>query len=236
MVSLGVITIGQTPRADLTPELQSWLPRVHLIERGALDRMSDSEIAGIAPTEGQETLVSRAVDGSQVIVAAEHVHARLQLAIHSLKDEVDAILLACTGDMPSFEASVPVIQPDRVLSHALAGIAGSASRIGIICPIVAQAGDVLEKFRLVVPSADLITEAISPYTASEEEFKEAGNRLKTQGVEIIVLDCMGYTESMRSLIAESSHVPVLLARSTAARMSAEILDSITSYNTDGEKK
>jgi protein AroM len=41
MPSLGVVTIGQSPRADLTGELAAYLPAgTSLLERGALDGLA----------------------------------------------------------------------------------------------------------------------------------------------------------------------------------------------------
>ncbi|WP_030105419.1 AroM family protein, partial [Actinoalloteichus caeruleus] len=48
---LGVVTIGQSPRVDLVPELLPRLGRVEVVERGALDDLGRAEIAALAPGE-----------------------------------------------------------------------------------------------------------------------------------------------------------------------------------------
>jgi hypothetical protein len=72
--TVGAITIGQSPRTDMVPELLEVLgPGVELLEGGALDGMSGAEIAAIAPRDGDQVLVTRLRDGSSVRLAERHI-------------------------------------------------------------------------------------------------------------------------------------------------------------------
>lgn len=227
MSRLGIITIGQTPRTDLTPELQGWLPGVELVERGALDGLSSHEIHDLRPQPGDEVLTSRLADGTAAIVAAEPITAKIQLAIRALEPDVDAILLACTGGFPEFEHHVPLIKPDSVITHSTAALAIFDRPVGVICPLPEQAEETRHKFQVHLPAgAPVLTESASPYTGTETELKAAGGLLRDRGASFIVLDCIGYTEAMRRTVAATSGLPVLLARSVVARLAAELLDSV----------
>jgi protein AroM len=61
------VTIGQSPRDDVVPAM---LAEIHapidVSQYGALDDMTDAEIASIAPHLGEERLVSRLRDGREV--------------------------------------------------------------------------------------------------------------------------------------------------------------------------
>lgn len=228
MVRLGVITIGQTPRVDLTPELQALLPGVELVERGVLDGLSAAEIAALAPEGDDDVLTSRLSDGSAVIMGESHLIRRLPLVIAELENEVDAVFLACTGRFPTLVHTKPLFVPDFLIAYGTAALAHGMDAVGVICPLPEQAGFTVEKFApRVTEGTAVLVAAASPYTGSDDELAEAARSLQSRGAGIIALDCMGYTEAMRQTVAAASGLPVVLARSVAARLAAEVLDSMT---------
>lgn len=222
--TLGVITIGQTPRRDLTPELADLLPGVCIAERGALDGLSASEIAELAPVPGDHVMTTRLRDGTAVVVGQEALVRRVQAAILDLQGEVGVLMLACTGTFPEFTHIKPLIEPDHVLAHLLAAVASRSRHVGIICPLTEQEEDAKAKYRALLPrTVALSTAAATPYSTDLAALGTAAQQLRAGGAEIIVLDCIGYTARMRSLVIEVSGLPVLLARSVAARIAAELL-------------
>lgn len=49
MTVLGIVTIGQSPRSDMVPEMLQWLPSsVEVRERGALDGLSAADLEALA--------------------------------------------------------------------------------------------------------------------------------------------------------------------------------------------
>ena len=72
----------------------------------------------------------------------------------------------------------------------------------------------------------VLVAAASPYTGTPDELAAAATSLRERGAGIIALDCMGYTEAMRDIVATATGLPVVLARSVAARLAAEVLDSL----------
>ena len=85
---LGTITIGQAPRADVTPTLDLHVPagveRVHV---GVLDRLSDADIAShFAPRPREQKMVTRLLDGRAVDVDARAVEAGVQRKLLELED------------------------------------------------------------------------------------------------------------------------------------------------------
>ena len=51
-MKIGLITIGQSPRVDVVPEMVQILGDVDIIECGALDNLTAEEIQKLAPKEG----------------------------------------------------------------------------------------------------------------------------------------------------------------------------------------
>ncbi|HHE47772.1 MAG TPA: AroM family protein, partial [Candidatus Acetothermia bacterium] len=95
MRRLGVVTIGQSPRDDVVPELRALLPKnVIVVETGALDGLSKEEIP--PPQAPERTLVTRLSDGTELQVDKAFVHGRLEAAVRSLETRVDLIAYLCS--------------------------------------------------------------------------------------------------------------------------------------------
>jgi protein AroM len=221
---LGVVTIGQTPRVDLTPELTALLPGVTLVERGVLDGCTGGEIATFAPQDGDHALTTRLRDGRAAVIGEASVLRRLPAIIATLEHDVDAVLLACTGPFPALAHTKPLFVPDRIIVHAVAAFAGDGGTVGVIAPLAEQARDTTRKFARVLGTGTRLTVAASsPYTDDEPTLRQAATRLADDGAEVIALDCFGYTAAMRDAVADASGLPVVVARSVAARLAAEVL-------------
>lgn len=221
---LGVVTVGQTPRVDLTPELSALLPGVELVERGVLDNCTSEQIASFAPSDDDHALTTRLADGGATVIGETAVMRRLPGILATLEAEVDAILLACTGPFPPMQLSKPFFVPDRIIAHAVAAAAPYGAPVGILAPLPEQESDTLQKFRTVLgEDAPVVVRACSPYTDETKRMREAARELAAGGARLIAMDCFGYTAAMRAIVAEETGLPVIVARSIAARLAAETL-------------
>jgi protein AroM len=223
---LGVLTIGQAPRMDLTPEILPLLTGVELVESGILDGLTYDEVLLEEPLPGDHLLTTRMKDGRSVVIGESFVMARLPSVLADLEARTDAVLLACTGPFPTLSHSKPLVVPDRVICHCVAGLADDDTVVGVIAPLPAQEKDTQDKFTRRLQQQQVITASASPYTSSRQELVAAAEELRVQGVGIIALDCIGYTEEHRRIVAHTAQVPVVLARSASARFAMEALSSI----------
>lgn len=211
---LGVLTIGQSPRVDMVPEMRQWLAEVEILEYGALDDQPAERIAAMAPCPGDEYLTTMLRDGSSVVIGREHLLGLLQQRIATAEaDGADVVLIACTGEFPPFKHRRPLYTADHLLAHAAAAVAGN-NPVGVLSPLEAQRESSKQKFS----SLDVVaTAAASPYSPdAAAEIAGASRELASAEASCIVLDCMGYTVSQREIAATASGVPVILAREGAA--------------------
>ena len=56
-MKIGTLTIGQSPRNDLIPEIEAFFKGAEIIQLGALDGLSKEQIADLAPSGEDEILV-----------------------------------------------------------------------------------------------------------------------------------------------------------------------------------
>ena len=221
MKKLGLITIGQSPRVDVTPDLEPIFgPDIQLCQAGALDGMTAQDIAAFAPEEGDYVLISRLRDGSSAVFAEKHILPRLQQCIYDLEAEgVELIMFLCTGSFPNFESHVPLVFPCAVLNGTVPALA-SRSRIAVITPKQEQETQCAEKWKNYVQSVQVTWG--SPY-GDPEELDRAARETASWDVDLVVLDCMGYTSAMKERVHQLSGKPVVLSRTIAARVVMELL-------------
>lgn len=220
--TLGTVTIGQSPRVDITPELSRYLGSdIRIRESGALDNLSKDEIAALAPQKGDYVLVTRLADGSSVQVAEHHITPRIRACIENhFKNGVGLVLLLCTGEFPGFESGGLLIRPQKVLFNAVASVA-EGLRIGVLTPSPDQIEQSEQRWSALSDSVKVVT--ASPYVDADNAAQKAGEELKKWNAQLTVLDCMGYTGKTQQCIATITGAPTILARGIAARTVAELL-------------
>lgn len=214
----GFITIGQSPRIDVVPEMKSILGKdVIIVERGALDGLSPEEIQGLSPEEGEYVLVTRLLNGRQVTVSRERITERMQRCIDILEREVDAIGILCTGEFPELRSNTVLIEPSLLLLKTVEAVRLKNS-LGVLVPSVLQIPD--QKGKWAAVGVEVCAVAVSPYTGTEGEIEKAGAELRE--CDLIVLDCMGYNLRTRRIIRDITEKPVLLPRMLMARLIEEL--------------
>lgn len=219
---IATITIGQSPRVDMIPDIQAIVgDNVEIVEAGALDDLTREQIAAIAPKAGEYVLVTRLRDGSSVQVAEHHILPLMQGHIEKVIEKgAEVVALVCTGEFPPFNSSRLLLEPQKLLYHFVAGIA-KGRRVGVVIPLPAQVEEAIKRWKTVGASA-LEVVAASPYVEIAE-LEEASRKLKGWEVDLIVLDCMGFTTTHKARVAELTGRPVALPRTVVARTLAELL-------------
>ena len=220
---IGIVTIGQSPRTDVVPEIQIHLGgHVEVIERGALDGLSLSDVQKYAPESGMLPLVTRMQDGTEVIVAKEKLLPRLNKVMTALDNQgVDMILLLCNGDFPVFDTRCLVIEPQRVVDRCLAGLLRERHRLGILVPVPEQANWVRRRLEAVNPN--LTIAVASPYEG-EKPLEEACRHFRDDSCDVIVLYCMGFNRQLGAKVRARCNAPVIVSSTVVARILGELLE------------
>ena len=225
MKKLGAITIGQSPRNDVIPEMVPYLgDDVEVIQAGALDGLSYEEILKFEPEDGDYVLVSKLKDGRSVKFGERYILPRLQDCIDKVEDEgADVILFICTGEFPDiFKSSKPLLYPQRILHGVVLNLVDKG-KIGVITPDKDQIEQGSKKWSET--GVDVIVVNGSPY-GDDIEIEEVINELnKESNIDIIAMDCIGYTQEMKNRVSKGTGKPVVLARTIVARVIGEILKS-----------
>lgn len=215
---IAFVTIGQSPRTDLTPEILSQVRGpIDAIEFGALDELSHAEATAMAPKEGETSLCTRMRDGSEVVIGKDQTRDRLQKLFDRLDTEgFDAITLLCTGYFEHLGSKTLLIESQRVVDATVDALSVGCHNLGVILPLERQVAE----FHVHSDDTRRIKAThYSPYS---------GDRLETAAKEVadcdlVVMHCMGYSEAMRTKTIALTNKPVLLARRIVAGAVQQII-------------
>jgi protein AroM len=145
----------------------------------------------------------------------------MQGCIDQLENEgANLILLLCTGEFPTLHSDILLVELDRLLVHVVHGL--RPRRMGVFVPLPSQMEAAAEKWKTV--EAEKVCAAASPYRELGE-IVQATREFQEHSVDLIVLDCVGYTEAHRRLVMKTIGKPVILATSLAARVLGELICS-----------
>lgn len=223
-MKIGAITIGQSPRVDVTADIMGIFGgKAELVQAGGLDGLTKEEIAGFAPEEGDYVLVSRLNDGSSVTFAEHHILPRLQEAMDKMEAEgCRLIMMFCTGSFPETltTKSIPVIYPCEILDR-LVPLMSRKSSIICMTPSPLQLEQTEGKWKNYVKHVKSI--AASPY-GDWDALEKAADEAKDMDADLIVLDCIGYTQEMKEMFVRKTKKLVVLPRTLLARVVAELAD------------
>lgn len=222
-MKVGTLTIGQSPRVDIIPEIREVLgPEVEIVEKGALDGLDLEDVKEFYPEPTDYILVTRMRDGSEVKVAERHIIERMKRCISDFEEEatVDLIILLCTGEFPDIESQKIVLRPDRVMFRTVQGII-DRGKMGVVVPSPDQILQLSKRWEKL--NLQIFVEAVSPYAGTDEELKGVAGRIKALDVDLVVLDCLGFGKKTKAIFREVTRKPVLLPRTIVGRIAREML-------------
>lgn len=213
------LTVGQTPRADVLPDILAHMPMaVEVEEFGALDGLNEAEIAALAPRADEFCLITKLRDGREVLVSKPRVAERLETICRSLDSQrYDLVVILSTGLFREFESPCPMVNAQRAMEASIDAIAAAGQTVGVIYPLHRQ---VAENAGYSVPGLSLRFSYAESGTA--DSLREAATDLDS--CDLIVLNSVGFTEADRSVVTRHTGKQVILARRMVAGAIRLLLD------------
>ena len=211
MVSkIAVVTIGQAPRKDMASDMRQLKNTgLDVTEFGILDLLSMLEIEALAPNaQDTDILVTLLTNGQQVKLSKKKLLPLVEKRMLDLQ-EFTWILLMCTGDFANALTAKNLLLPDRMLTYLIQGIRKDV-RLGLIGPEPEQRTSVTEKWQKA--NFEFTFAASSPYHFDKHDLLAKAKLLEQQGAELLILDCMGYSNTMKNHIKNELNIPVIVPR------------------------
>lgn len=191
-----------------------------LVVRGSQDGMSDEELRALSEGVEPNSYAEILEDGSTVNITREVVLEGMQSQARRLLDDgCEAVMICCTLPWTELDAMSDVVTPYTILEDTAATIAGSGGAIGVMQPVEAAMEEEIAHWLALGERRGL--EIHARYAApqvpgedvvfSDDQYAEVARSLAAQDVDVIVMDCMAYTEHHREVVSEASGKPVLRA-------------------------
>ena len=216
----GFITIGQSPRPYIMKNIRDILETTFdIIEDGALDGYDYDEILKVFPLNyDNDIVVTELSDNREILININYLRPLIQNSIERLeKKGAELVVLMCTAEMGFFRSNVFFVESSAIVKN-IAEALGKGKRVGIFIPDAKQMTQMIKKWSSM-ETAEI--HALSPYLNADETEKII-EKYNSKKWDMVVLDCMGYTEEIKNIISEKLSTKVLLSRSATARVVAEL--------------
>jgi protein AroM len=220
--TVGMVTIGQSPRIDVTSDIGPILgDNIRVVECGALDDLDESGISDLSPRDDEEVLVSRLRDGTEVHLSHERIVRFVNQCISRVQKEARLVVLLCTGEFEGVQSERLLIMPSDLLFRVVQSILPKG-RAGILIPSPEQIGPIRTKWAR--EGMEVFIQTLSPYQeADSRAIEEIAKKFLDDKVDLLVLDCIGYSIKTSNELKRLTGLPVILARTIVARVVREIL-------------
>jgi len=205
------VTIGQTPRDDIVPELLEQVTvEVDASEFGALDGLDAEAISALKPEHGDGTLYTRLRDGTEVKVDKRRLAARLDAMLLEIDGAgFDLIVLLCTADFDGMRCFTPMIDAQIDIEPLAVG----GRRLGVVLPTPEQILEIGgDGYRV-----DALFAHFAPHAGGDrtDELIRAADAVSSS--EVVIMDCMAFNNDVRTQLQSKLKVPVVLARDLLAK-------------------
>jgi protein AroM len=219
MDTIGILTIGQSPRPDFARVFARHLPGAKLLVRGALDALATEEIDALARKGGPYPLFVMLRDGSHREISLHALKPLLDTrAMQVAAEGAAASVLMCAGAFPELDSPIPVLYPNRILAAVARGVCRT-DRIGIVLPNAGQVEPAVAHWKAYGFEAQAAV--ASPLDPSALD--RAAEKLADPGLELIVLDCLGFPPEEARRMRGLCNQPVLCPQSLLPRIMAEMV-------------
>ena len=202
-----IVTMGQSPADPKTHDVYRMLAQDCDVEmHGIIDGMSEEEIDMLAP-QGSEMLIVSSLHTGREVRIAEHNAIRLvnERLIEAEKGGSVAALILCTGHFDIPDMRMPVFVPEKILFSLFRAM--GVKRLGAIVPKPEQIAASEAYYSEFSPRI----RAASPY-GTREQIEAAAASFRNSDVDILMTDCMGFTEELGELIQAASGKQVFVPR------------------------
>lgn len=219
---VAVVTLGQTPRADVVPELCVLAGRpMEAVEFGVLDGVDADVLARISPGPGEPALLTRLRDGSDIVMSIDWTSDRMQeiyTEIAGLDIDLVVLMSSLLGAVPA--PAQTTIFCDRVVVRTIETFVDAGLRVGILLSLDGQS-DMVVRDRMRRP--ELARVAIAR-PGDQAALAVAIDEL--DDCDVLILHSVTYSEEERQKAAARSGKPVVMARQLVASAIREALDRL----------
>lgn len=217
--SIGIVTVGQSPRADLERDFGNG-HGVSVTIRGALDSLAMDGIEAMRPSDASDYPIRCQLrTGIQVPVSKQQLLPLVQRCSEQLEaDGVDLIVIGCNSDF-EVTSTRPVLHVGRAVNRVIYDLVGDG-KLGCLIPLEAQVPKV--EYELTANGVDGLVVRAAPSDMPDHVVR-ASRTLEQNGCTLIFLRCFGFGSEWQRRVAASVSVPVVSPVTLSAALSRSVV-------------
>ncbi|WP_058911645.1 AroM family protein [Entomohabitans teleogrylli] len=220
---LAILTVGVLPMEEVLPLLTEHIAQQQIHHICLLQGLSAHEVEeeyGAQP--GEETLLTVLEDLQLAHLSLSKVENALRNVITLLDNQgFDVIMLMSNGRFsPLTTHNAILLEPERIVPPLVASIV-DGHQVGIIVPVEELLASQQEKWQFLDTGPHYAL--ANPINGTRENLLQAGRELVDRGVDVVVLDSLGYHQKHRDILQKAFDIPVLLSHVLVARLASELL-------------
>lgn len=216
---VGIITMGSSnPLTKYNDIIDIFKPEVDVMFKGLTDGYIYEEITDkFYPTDNEEFIVSQIENKQDIKISQKNA---IKLVEQRTKEFIELgiknIIILCTGSFVKIETEGTFVIPERLIHGILKGL--RVKKIGVLVPEKDQIPSAMKQYS----EFNAIIKSASPYGLIDE-ISEKAKEFKAEEVDVILADCMGFTEYMGCKIRDASGKSVLIPRTLIPNIIKSIL-------------
>lgn len=216
--------IGQSPRPDLTRDLESRFPGVAFDVVGALDGLEPEAVPACAGCA--YPLETRLRDGTRVVIDASCSSDRIQDAIDEYQGDAVAHLVLCAGPFPRLRVSTgsgpgpALIRPFETGAQRLRAL--GHDQLEVVVPFTGQADPARAKWS--AEGFEIRTHALSQRPHDTPLPDWLSGQLRDRGADAVVFDYVGFPSDALRDVTARIELPVFDLGHLALDALQEMLD------------
>lgn len=222
-----VVTAPPLAADGLADMKRIWGDDVDVRLFSVLSEKTPDAISPYRTDEGDKVLMLGLESGATTTISIDKLTPAIEGILAKLNDEADFVLFACAGDFPRLATPLLTIQPNILLRNMVKSILHPNMRIGVITPEKQQVPHVFASWLPYLEEAGLTREQLVVDWAppSSEMARQCAQRMAAHGVDLVAVECLGFKETLRAVIAEEVKKPVILVRTLVANVVGEFTRS-----------
>lgn len=190
--------------------------------------LPDTTPEAVAPytaDAGDRILMLGLGEGAPTMISINKLTPQIEALLAALQGQADFAFFACAGDFPRLNSPLPIIQPNMVFRNMIKTTLQSHMRLGVITPGEKQIPHVHASWLPYLAEAGLSKEQLVVDWAppSKESATRCAQRLAAQNIDLVAVECLGFKEELREMIAREVKKPVILVRTVVAHLVREMI-------------
>ncbi|MGE9985848.1 AroM family protein [Desulfovibrio sp. SGI.169] len=210
--------------ADLEP---IWAGQAEVSLHSVLPDLSPASVQPYAAREGEKALMLGLNSAAPTAISIDRLVSPLEKLLARLEGRADFAFFSCAGDFPPLQTPLPLIQPNLVFRSMVKTLLHPRMKLGVVTPGAPQVGHVRASWLPYAAEAGLAATQLEVDWAppSPEAAARCARRLAAKNIDLLAVECLGFREPLRGLMAAELGKPVILVRTVAAQLLRELVGS-----------